>query len=133
MPVIALRCRWSSVGRNYFLIALLALVFVPTGPLSLAADAPEETVDTQTGLAIAPDWELAKAHCGVCHSYRLVTANRGDREYWLKTLRWMQRTQNLWPIPPEQEGKLLDYLAANYSESAWGRRPPLSPTLLPQF
>ena len=96
-----------------------------------AGSSSDTTIDASTGLAMGPDWELARAHCGACHSYRLVTANRGDRDYWLNTLRWMQRTQNLWPIPPEQEGKLLDYLAANYSESEWGRRPPLSPALLP--
>lgn len=88
-------------------------------------------IDETTGLAIDADWELAKAHCGVCHSYRLVTSNRGDRDYWLDMLRWMQRTQNLWPIPADQEAKLLDYLAANYNESEWGRRPPLSPALMP--
>lgn len=101
----------------------------PVGAAENSANANE--VDTETGLALADNWELAKAHCGVCHSYRLVTANRGDRDYWLGTLRWMQRTQNLWPIPPDQEAKLLDYLAANYSESEWGRRPPLSPALMP--
>ena len=130
MPVIALRCRWFRVRGLLFQLTVLSLLFLfLPGPIVLAADA---VVDGETGLAIAPDWELAKAHCGVCHSYRLVTANRGDRDYWLNTLRWMQRTQNLWPIPADQEGKLLDYLAANYSESEWGRRPPLSPTLLPQ-
>lgn len=123
MPAIALLCRWLRVRR-----ALLSLVLTV---LSGAASA-ETQIDSVTGLAIAPDWELAKAHCGVCHSYRLVTANRGDRKYWLNTVRWMQRTQNLWPIPAEQEQKLLDYLAENYSESEWGRRPPLSPALLPK-
>ena len=98
---------------------------------SMAVIAVERKVDTVTGLAVDAGWELARAHCGVCHSYRLVTANRGDRDYWLDTLRWMQRTQNLWPIPAEQEEILLDYLAANYSESEWGRRPPLSPALMP--
>ncbi len=88
-------------------------------------------VDPASGLRIAAGWEMARAHCGGCHSYRLVTANRGDRDYWRNTLRWMQRTQNLWLIPPEQENSLLDYLAANYNESEWGRRPPLSPALLP--
>ena len=90
--------------------------------------------DAATGLIVAEHWQLVQAHCGACHSYRLVTANRGDRDYWLSTLRWMQRTQNLWPIPFEQEAKLLDYLAANYlshNETEWGRRPPLPPALLP--
>ena len=98
-----------------------------------AEDAEDKagSIDPASGLIVAEHWELARAHCGACHSYRLVTANRGDRQYWLDTLRWMQRTQNLWPIPTEQEAALLDYLATNYNESEWGRRPPLSPALLP--
>lgn len=88
-------------------------------------------IDPDSGLLIAPHWELAKAHCGACHSYRLVTAQRGDRDYWLKTIDWMQRTQNLWQIPEPALTELTDYLAGNYNESEWGRRPPLSPSLLP--
>lgn len=121
----------GDVMRNHRRVirrAVLSALLV-CAPGALAAE-PAHT-DAATGLAIADDWQLVRAHCGACHSYRLVTANRGDRSYWLDTLRWMQRTQNLWPIPPEQEIKLLDYLATNYSESEWGRRPPLSPALLP--
>ena len=92
----------------------------------------QSDIDAATGLLIAPHWELAKAHCGACHSYRLVTAQRGDRAYWLKTIDWMQRTQNLWQIPQPMLGELVDYLATNYNETEWGRRPPLSPNLLPQ-
>ena len=98
-------------------------------PIPEPARDPE--IDQATGLKKSANWELARAHCGVCHSHRLVTANRGNREYWLDMLRWMQRTQNLWPIPPQQEAQLLDYLADNYNETEWGRRPPLSPSLMP--
>ena len=56
------------------------------------------------------------AHCGACHSHRLVTAQRGDARFWLSTIRWMQRTQNLWQIPPEQEPSLERFLdASTYS------------------
>ena len=110
---------------------MIVVVALALQPAAAAEPAVPPATDSATGLAVAPGWEFARAHCGVCHSYRLVTANRGDRDYWLKMLRWMQRTQNLWPIPAEQEGPLLDYLAANYNESDWGRRPPLSPALMP--
>ena len=134
MPVTVLRCRWFRVSRllrSLLFVAGAVLVAATVVGVTAAEPVVAAPVDAGSGLIIDTDWELAKAHCGVCHSYRLVTTNRGDRNYWLDTLRWMQRTQNLWPIPPEQEGKLLDYLAANYSESEWGRRPPLSPELLP--
>jgi hypothetical protein len=43
----------------------------------------------------------------------------------------MQSTQNLWPIPPEQEETLIGYLATFYPPDEWGRRPPLPQSLLP--
>ena len=69
---------------------------------------------------------LVQAHCSGCHSLQLVESQRGDRDYWLKTIRWMQKTQNLWQIPEPQENVILDYLAENYAEEEWGRRPNLS-------
>ena len=82
-------------------------------------------------LVRAPGWEVAAGHCGACHSYRLVTAQRGDARFWTDVIRWMQRTQGLWEIPPEQEATLVAYLADAYGEEEWGRRPALSPQLLP--
>jgi len=122
----------NPIAALFLKLRWLCVLVVATA-LSLGASAEESpnSIDPATGLIVAEHWELVRAHCGVCHSYRLVTANRGDRRYWLDTLRWMQRTQNLWPIPAEQEAKLLTYLAENYNETQWGRRPPLSPALLP--
>ena len=102
-----------------------------TAPVAPAATGATTEIDAASGLAIAANWELAQAHCGACHSYRLVTAQRGDHAYWSKTIDWMQRTQNLWDIPEPGLSDLIDYLATNYNETQWGRRPPLSPSLLP--
>jgi len=99
--------------------------------ISTAGSTAAAETDPQTGLLIAPGWELVSANCGVCHSHRLVTAQRGDADFWLNTIRWMQKTQGLWPLPEEQEQVIIDYLASNYSESEWGRRPPLAASLLP--
>ena len=109
-------------------VALLAVLAqgVPGAP---AQGAP--TLDKRTGLVIAPGWELVNAHCGACHSHKLVTTQRGDADFWRATIRWMQRTQNLWEIPAAQESVILEYLAANYSESDWGRRPALPASLMP--
>ena len=104
----------------------LALTFLLSG----AAASAEET-DSATGLIMAEGWQLAAAHCGGCHSHRLVTAQRGDADFWLSTIRWMQRTQNLWQIPDDQEAELIGYLASHYNETDWGRRPLLTPSLLP--
>lgn len=112
------------------MVAVLACALTVTLALNGPATADTD-VDAESGLAIAPGWQLVKAHCGACHSTKLVTAQRGDRDYWLDTIRWMQRTQNLWDLPPAIESQVLDYLADNYSEEEWGRRPPLSPILRP--
>lgn len=93
--------------------------------------AAEPARDEFTGLLMAPGWELVRAHCGACHSYQLITAQRGDAAFWRRTIRWMQATQNLWPIPEEQETAIIDYLAKNYAEGSWGRRPPLPAELRP--
>jgi hypothetical protein len=103
-----------------------ALIFL----LSAGAASSEE-LDPATGLVMAQGWQLAAAHCGGCHSHRLVTSQRGDAEFWLSTIRWMQRTQNLWQIPAEQETKLIGYLSSHYNETDWGRRPLLTRSLLP--
>lgn len=111
--------------------ALTVLLAAATALHTAGAAAEEPAVDPGTGLVVAPGWELVRAHCGACHSYRLVTSQRGDADFWRDTIRWMQRTQNLWPIPEQQEQALIDYLASAYAESDWGRRPALSPLLMP--
>lgn len=74
---------------------------------------------------------LVTGHCSACHSLQLVTTQRGDRDFWLNTIRWMQRTQKLWEIPPDQEEIILNYLETHYNETEWGRRPPLAASLMP--
>ena len=102
------------------MMRLAALLMLLSTSCLAADDLAEDTGDI-----------YVRAHCGACHSLKLVTAQRGDREFWLKTIRWMQRTQNLWPLPEEQETLILDYLAKNYNETEWGRRPPLRQVLMP--
>ncbi|MEN7341317.1 MAG: hypothetical protein AAAFM81_00185 [Pseudomonadota bacterium] len=98
--------------------------------LSLPSFASAE-VNAETGLIVDEHWQLVAGMCSSCHSLKIVTAQRGDRVYWEKTIRWMQKTQNLWVIPPEIENKILDYLSKNYADEAAGRRPALPPALMP--
>ena len=91
----------------------------------------EPQVDPATGLVVAEGWQAVRAHCGGCHSHKLVTAQRGNRETWLEMIRWMQATQNLWQFDPATETTILDYLSANYSPSPVRRRAPIPPALLP--
>ena len=104
---------------------LIALTIV-----SLSA-AAEEGIDESSGLKIDDGWQLVRAHCGGCHSHKLVTAQRADRQTWLDIIRWMQATQNLWQFDAATENTILDYLANNYPPQPNRRRAPIPPSLLP--
>jgi hypothetical protein len=95
------------------------------------AQESERQVDETTGLVIAPGWELVRIHCGGCHSHKVVTNQRADRQSWLDIIRWMQATQNLWQFDRATEHGMLDYLAANYPPQANRRRAPIPPSLMP--
>jgi len=107
-----------SRGVGILLLSLLATV---VGAVEL---------DVSTGMVIAPGFEVVSVQCTVCHSGKLITQNRADRDGWLAMIRWMQDTQGLWSLG-ENESLVLDYLAQNYGPLAVGRRRPLPPELLP--
>ena len=113
------KTRWPQSLR------VLAISVLPA--VALAAE-----VDTDTGLVRAPGWEEVRTHCGGCHSHSIVTNQRANRDAWRDMIRWMQRTQNLWVLPPKSEAEILDYLAANYSpDTTRQRRAPIPPALMP--
>ena len=103
---------------------IASLIFF--APLALA----QET-DEATGLIIDDGWMMVRAHCGGCHSHKLVTAQRADRQTWTDIIRWMQETQNLWQFDPATEDTILTYLAANYPPQPNRRRAPIPATLMP--
>lgn len=112
------------MGNRGFIVMLVLLL---SGPLALS----ESNIDPGTGLKIAAGWELVRAHCGACHSHKLVTSQRADRQTWLDIIRWMQSTQNLWPFDATTESTILDYLAKNYPPQPGRRRAPIRPGLMP--
>lgn len=97
----------------------------------LAGVAGAADIDEQSGLIKADGWEQVRIHCGGCHSHKLVTSQRADRQTWLAIIRWMQATQNLWQFDPVTETRILDYLAANYPPQPNRRRAPIPPPLMP--
>lgn len=101
------------------------------GLLLAGGIAAGQETDQATGLVRAPGFEQVRANCGGCHSYRLVTQQRADRQTWLEIIRWMQATQNLWELEPAVEDAILDYLAAHYPPRADRRRAPIPPWLMP--
>jgi len=74
--------------------------------------------------------EIVSQTCIPCHSLKLVTQNRADREGWLSMIRWMQEKQGLWQLG-ENEEKILDYLSTYYGPTKSFRRAPLPAELMP--
>jgi hypothetical protein len=104
------------------------LSFVVCSALSLSVWAEN---DPETGFVIAPGWEIVRANCIACHSAKQVTAQRGTKQSWLESIRWMQKTQGLWKFDSATEETILTYLATNYAPAGGYRRAPIPPSLRP--
>ncbi|WP_306642884.1 hypothetical protein [Sanyastnella coralliicola] len=93
--------------------------------IPMAEDIPDDLIENgihmRTGLIVDDGFEQVKVTCLACHSAKLVTQNRADRDGWKKMIRWMQETQNLWDLGPNED-IILDYLAKNYAPEQEGRR-----------
>lgn len=83
-----------------------------------------DSIHVATGLIADEGLNLVIAHCTGCHSAQLITQNRATKEGWVRVIRWMQETQNLWDLG-ESEEAIVNYLTKNYSPEHWGRRMPL--------
>jgi len=113
------------------MIARAGLLAVLIAAWPLAARAQQASALPESPLIPDEGWELVFAHCSACHSLRLVTSNHGDRATWLRLIRWMQETQNLWQFEPAVEARILDYLARNYAAEDAVRRAQLPANLRP--
>ncbi|GAC07367.1 MAG: hypothetical protein ACW7DW_05675 [Paraglaciecola chathamensis] len=122
--------KFESLPAKRLLAGLVCFYMTCTLPAWASEPADKAQIDSASGLVIQPGFEMVRAHCTACHSAKLVTQNHMSRERWLSTIRWMQKTQNLWPLP--QEDEILDYLSANYGERDMGRRSPLPAHLMPK-
>ncbi len=85
----------------------------------------ENGIHVKTGLKDAPGLQVVINNCTNCHSAKLVIQNRMNEERWNATIRWMQKTQNLWELGENQK-IIVDYLTVNYPVEEKGRRAPLS-------
>lgn len=84
-------------------------------------DKIENGIHIRTGLIAAEGLMAVVNNCTNCHSAKLVTQNRMDKERWTSTIRWMQETQNLWDLG-KNEAVIIDYLVTNYPPAKKGRR-----------
>ncbi|NJB72144.1 hypothetical protein GGR42_002635 [Saonia flava] len=84
-------------------------------------DKIENGIHVRTGFVDAEGLDQVVQNCTTCHSAKLVTQNRMSKEQWQATIRWMQETQNLWPLG-ENEELIVNYLATHYAPDKKGRR-----------
>ncbi len=84
-------------------------------------DKIENGIHVRTGLVEAEGLMTVVNNCTNCHSAKLVTQNRMNKERWISTIRWMQETQNLWDLG-QNEDVIVDYLVTNYPPVNKGRR-----------
>ncbi len=85
------------------------------------SDRIENGIHIRTGLVEAEGLMEVVNNCTNCHSAKLVTQNRMDKARWASTIDWMQRTQNLWDLGPNED-IIIDYLVKNYPPQEKGRR-----------
>ena len=122
--------------RRHIKIKTLGLLLPVLFVCSAMAEQPKQAesamkTDPESGLKIAPGWQTVKDNCTGCHSAKFITTHQGDRETWLETIRWMQRTQGLWSFDPKTEDTILTYLASQYPPVHVGRRPNLPDSAMP--
>ncbi len=110
---------------NILALALLA-------PLAQAAE-EKVPLDPVTGMKMAPDWEIVRNHCVICHSPQTFLRQRATEANWTSVLEWMQTKGGLWKLEAPVEKTIIKYLATNYGpgESTNYRRAPIPATLMP--
>lgn len=120
-------------ARDLVVFSTLLLAGLAQAQESTKPAAPPP-IDPETGFAIAPGFDLVKVYCTPCHSAKLVTQAGKSREGWVESIRWMQRTQGLFPLG-EGEAQIFDYLASQYGVKAQTggmlKLPPLAASLMP--
>jgi hypothetical protein len=85
-------------------------------------DKVEKGIHVKTGMVYDSNFKHIQSHCLSCHSSKLITQNRADRNGWKSMIRWMQKTQGLHDLS-DSEPKILDYLSKHYAPKEVGRRP----------
>ena len=129
-----MKAAWFVVG--IFLVACTGLTkeVARVSPKTLEiAKGPGSNFDASS-FASGKGRDLVVANCTACHSDKLVMQNRSDRQGWRELIRWMQKKQGLWPLDPQTENIIVDYLATHYGRPQVAddtRRPALSDHLMP--
>ncbi|WP_394200002.1 cytochrome C [Shewanella waksmanii] len=102
--------------------------------LSSQVSAEQYPIDPESGLIMAPGWEVVNQQCNACHTSHIIPQNPGSKAVWKDTINWMIETQGLWDLS-ETWDPVLNYLSTYYNESGIDmrifRRKPLSESQMP--
>lgn len=131
MLAIELRLSWCEMNKRPRQCAFALWLLMLT--MSAVAIEPEEkaaNIDPATGLVVADGFELVTQHCTNCHSTKLITQNKGNKDNWRQMIRWMQSKQGLQPLGAA-EAPIIEYLANNYGPLKTSRRGNLPAHLMP--
>lgn len=85
----------------------------------------KDGIHVETGLKDGEGLMLVVQNCTSCHSAKMITQNRANKEGWRSMIKWMQQTQNLWDLGDNEE-KIVNYLSSNYPPQKKGRRAALT-------
>lgn len=85
----------------------------------------ENGIHVRTGLIEGEGLMAVVNNCTTCHSSKLIIQNRMNTVSWDATIKWMQKTQNLWDLG-EDHDLIINYLVTNYPPKSVGRRKGLS-------
>lgn len=114
---------------------LLPLLFLASTCLPIASSGPSQKAtyarDPSSGLLMAPDWELVRNNCIMCHSMMIVVAQRGTRTSWERTLEWMRTQAGMPELSSDSAQRILRYLEVHQGPIAVGRRRPIQADLMP--
>jgi len=118
LSVLILALVWFILSRE---VSEPSTSNVDNASLGEDRDKIENGIHLRTGLKEDEGLMTVVTHCTACHSAQLVMQNRMSKERWNATIRWMQETQNLWPLGDSQE-VIVNYLVRNYPPTEKGRR-----------
>lgn len=124
--------RWKAFGVILAVVLVIMISFLLylqfdqkpekiTSDQGVSVNDIENGIHVRTGLKEGEGLMTVVAHCTACHSAQLIIQNRMNKERWNATIRWMQETQNLWPLGKDQE-VIVNYLVKNYPVYVKGRR-----------
>ncbi len=80
--------------------------------LLLVAGSTASAQDDDVPLKPGEGRETVVQICTFCHTAEIIVQSHMSRKTWETTLAWMEETQGLAPLDPDERAVILDYLEA---------------------